>query len=53
MLSALSCSVADGKKTFKMVITHQTLFYYLSIIIADQNMSFHGQVGRVIGQISI
>ena len=29
------------------------LFNYLSIIIADQNNSFHGQVGSVIGQISI
>ena len=29
------------------------LFYYSSITIADQNMSFHGQVGRIIGQISV
>ena len=28
------------------------LFPYLLIIIADQNISFHGQVGRAIGQIS-
>ena len=29
------------------------LFYYLWIIIADQSMSFHGQVGGSFGQISI
>ena len=42
------------KQTLKLlVILHLALFYYLSIITADQNMSFHGQVGRVIGQIVI
>ena len=30
-----------------------TLFNCLSIITADQNNPFHGQVGSVIGQISI
>ena len=37
-----------------LVSIHLALFYYLSIIIADQNMSVYGQVGRVcICQISI
>ena len=36
-----------------LVILHVALFNCLSIIIADQNNSFHGQVGSVIGQISI
>ena len=35
------------------VMLYLALFYYLWIIIADQSMSFHGQVGRIIGQISI
>ena len=35
------------------VMLHLALFYYLSIIIADKNMSLYGQVRRVIGQISI
>ena len=54
ILTALSCSLGDCKQTLNLlVILHLTIFYYLSINIADQNMSFYGQVGRVIGQISI
>ena len=57
ILSAASCSLAgnDGfKQTLKLlVILHLTLFKYLSIIIADQYISFHGQVGNVIGKIYI
>ena len=54
ILSALSCSLDDGKQTLKLlVILHLNFFYYLSINIADLDMSFHGQVGRVIGQVSI
>ena len=35
------------------VILHLALFSYLSLIVADQNMPFHGHVRRVIGRISI
>ena len=41
------------KQTLKLsVMLNLALFPYLLIIIADQNISFHGQVGRAIGQIS-
>ena len=56
IVSGLSCCLAGdaAKQTFKLlVILPPALFYYLSIIIADQNISFHGPIGRVIGQISI
>ena len=39
------------KQTLKLSPCY--LIYYLSIITADQNMSFHEKVGRIIGQISI
>ena len=43
-----------GKQTLELrVMLHLALFYYLLIINAEQNMSFHGQVGRVTGQITI
>ena len=42
------------KETLQLlVVLHLTMFYYISINIADQNMSFLEQVGRIIGQISI
>ena len=44
----------DVKQTLKLlVILHVALFNCLSIIIADQNNSFYGQVGSVTGQTSI
>ena len=44
----------DVKQTLKLlVILYVALFNCLSIIIADQNNSFYGQVGSVIGQTSI
>ena len=43
-----------AKKTLKLLfILYLAVFNSLSIIIADQNNLFHGQVGSVIGQISI
>ena len=48
----LSCFYC--KQTLKLlVIFPLVLFCHLSILIADQNMSFHGQIGRVIDQFSI
>ena len=42
------------KQTLKLLlILHLALFSYLSIIVADQNNSFHEQVGSVIGQVFI
>ena len=42
------------RQTLKLlVILHVALFNCLSIIIADQNNSFHGQVGSFISLISI
>ena len=54
LLSA-SCSLAVNipKQTFKLlVILPLALCYHLSIIIGGQNMLFHGQIGKVIRQIS-
>ena len=40
-------------QNYLLVILHLALIYYLSIITADQSMSFHENVERIIGQISI
>ena len=37
---------------YLLAILHLALFYYLSIITADQTL-FHGQVGRAIGQLNL
>ena len=48
----LACDVT--KQIIKLlVILPLAIFYYLSITIADQNMSFHGQIRRVAGQVTI
>ena len=51
IVSVQSCSLAGdvAKQTLKLFILHLALFYYLPIIIVDQNVSFHGQIGRDIG----
>ena len=48
LIKPLSCSLAKIA-----CYLHLALFYYLSIVIVDQDMSFHGQLRRVIGQICI
>ena len=56
ILSAPSCSLvlADGKPAFKLfVFLHLALLNYLSISFADQKISFHGQVRRANGQLSV
>ena len=53
IVSGLSCCLVGDASLKLLVILPPALFYYLSIIIADQNISFHGPIGRVIGQISI
>ena len=45
------CSLPGDVKL--LVILRKALFYRLSIIITDQNTTFHDQVARVIGQVSI
>ena len=40
-------------QNYLLVILHLALIYYLSIITTDQSMSFHENVERIIGQISI
>ena len=49
----LLAASGDVSKPQNCLLTIIWFFFYLSIFIVDQNMSFHGQVGRAIGKITI